>query len=67
MPGTDPAEAIAVILGELPGLLHLLELPARGPGADPTGWTAAMLVEMPTERRRHRSAGRRTSPACLRC
>src|SRR5712691_2780701 len=31
-PGTDPREAIAVILGELPHLPHLPELPARGPG-----------------------------------
>ncbi|HEY6276391.1 MAG TPA: methionine synthase, partial [Streptosporangiaceae bacterium] len=31
MPGTDPAEALRIILGELPGLPHLAELPARGP------------------------------------
>ena len=28
MPGTDPAEALAVVLGELPDLPHLPELPA---------------------------------------
>jgi hypothetical protein len=28
MPGTDPAEAMRIILGELPGLPHLAELPA---------------------------------------
>ncbi len=49
MPGTDPAEAIAVILGELPDLPHLPELPARGPGADLTGRTAALLIDMPVE------------------
>jgi len=49
MPGTDPAEAIAVVLGELPDLPHLPELPARGPGADLTGRTAAMLVDFPVE------------------
>jgi len=49
MPGTDPAEAVAVILGELPDLPHLPELPARGPGADLTGRTAAMLVDIPVE------------------
>ncbi len=49
MPGTDPAEAVAVVLGELPDLPHLPELPARGPGADLTGRTAALLVDMPVE------------------
>jgi Cobalamin-independent synthase, Catalytic domain len=49
MPGTDPAEAVAVVLGELPDLPHLPELPARGPGADVTGRTAAMLVDFPVE------------------
>jgi len=49
MPGTDPDEAIAVILGELPNLPHLPELPARGPGADLVGRTAALLVDMPVE------------------
>jgi hypothetical protein len=49
MPGTDPAEAIAVVLGELPDLPHLPELPGRGAGADLTGRSAALLVEMPVE------------------
>jgi hypothetical protein len=49
MPGTDPAEAVAVVLGELPDLPHLPELPGRGPGADITGRTAAMLVDIPVE------------------
>jgi hypothetical protein len=49
MPGTDPAEAIAVVLGELPDLPHLPELPGRGVGADLTGRAAALLVDMPVE------------------
>lgn len=49
MPGTDPAEAITVALGELPGFPFLPELPARGPGADLIGRTAALLVDMPAE------------------
>ena len=49
MPGTDPAEAMRIILGELPDLPHLAELPGRGAGADLTGRTAALLVEMPVE------------------
>ncbi len=46
MPGTDPREAIAVVVGELPDLPHLVELPARGPGADLVGRAAAMLVDL---------------------
>jgi methionine synthase II (cobalamin-independent) len=49
MPGTDPLEAARVIAGELPDFPHLPELPARGPGADLTGRTAALLVDMPAE------------------
>jgi methionine synthase II (cobalamin-independent) len=49
MPGTDPAEAMRVIAGELPDFPHLPELPARGPGADLTGRTAGLLVEIPVE------------------
>src|SRR5712692_8937922 len=49
MPGTDLEQAVAVVLGELPDLPHLPELPARGPGADLTGRTAALLVDLPVE------------------
>jgi methionine synthase II (cobalamin-independent) len=49
MPGTDPAEAMRVIAGELPDFPHLPELPDRGPGADLTGRTAALLIDMPAE------------------
>lgn len=48
-PGTDPREAMAVIIGELRELPHLPELPARGPGADMVGRTAGLLVDMPVE------------------
>ncbi len=49
MPGTDPAEAAAMIAGELPDLPHLVELPARGAGADFVGRTAAILLDLPVE------------------
>lgn len=49
MPGTDPREVMAVVLGELPELPHLAELPARGPGADLIGRTANLLVDLPVE------------------
>src|ERR1700683_2858684 len=49
MPGTDPAEAMRVVVGELPDFPYLPELPDRGPGADLTGRTAALLVDMPVE------------------
>jgi methionine synthase II (cobalamin-independent) len=46
LPGADPAEAMRVVLGELPELPHLPELPARGPGADLIGRTAGLLVDL---------------------
>ena len=49
MPGTEPREAIAIVLGELPELPHLPELPARGPGADMIGRTASLLVDLPVQ------------------
>jgi methionine synthase II (cobalamin-independent) len=49
MPGTDPAEALRIVLGELPDLPFLPELPARGVGADLIGRGAAMLTELPVE------------------
>lgn len=48
MPGTDPREAVAVVVGEL-GLPHLPELPARGVGGDLLGRTAGLLVELPVD------------------
>ncbi|HEX6354319.1 methionine synthase [Actinophytocola sp.] len=49
MPGTDPVEAAAVVVGELPDLPHLPELPKRGLGADLVGRTAALLVDLAVE------------------
>jgi methionine synthase II (cobalamin-independent) len=49
MPGTDPVEAIRTVVGELPNLPYLPELPARQVGADMIGRTAAVLVDLPVE------------------
>jgi methionine synthase II (cobalamin-independent) len=49
LPGTDIAEAQRLVFGELPELPHLAELPARGPGADMIGRSAALLVDMPVQ------------------
>jgi methionine synthase II (cobalamin-independent) len=46
LPGTDPAEAVRLVVGELPDFAHLPELPARGPGADLIGRSAALLVDL---------------------
>jgi methionine synthase II (cobalamin-independent) len=46
LPGEDPAEALRMVLGELPDFPHLPELPSRGPGADMLGRTAALLVDL---------------------
>ncbi|MGY4103321.1 methionine synthase [Nocardia sp. R16R-3T] len=45
-PGTDPREAAATIIGELPDLPHLVELPGRGVGSDLIGRVSALLVDM---------------------
>ena len=49
MPGTDPGQACAVVMGELPDFPFLPELPGRGVGADMIGRTAALLVDLPVE------------------
>lgn len=49
LPGTDPLEAARMVLGELPGLPHLPELPARGPHADIAGRGSALLVDLPVD------------------
>ena len=49
MPGDNPMEAAKTIAGELPDLPHLAELPGRGPGADITGRTAALLIDIPVD------------------
>ena len=48
-PGTDRREATVTVVGELPGMPHVVELPARGVGADVLGRTAAMLVDIAVE------------------
>ena len=49
LPGTDIVEACRMVLGELPGLPHLPELPDRGPGADMIGRGAGLLTSLPVE------------------
>jgi hypothetical protein len=49
MPGTDVPEAARIVVGELPQLPHLPELPGRGVGADLIGRTAALLVDLAVE------------------
>lgn len=49
MPGTDPLEAAAVVVGELPDLPHLPELPGRGLGTDVIGRAAGLLVDIAVE------------------
>ena len=49
MPGTNALEAARTVIGELPGLPHLPELPGRGAGADMIGRTAALLVDLAVE------------------
>jgi Cobalamin-independent synthase, Catalytic domain len=49
LPGTDAREAAATVVGELPLLPHLPELPARGVGADMIGRTAGLLVDLAVE------------------
>ncbi|GAA4475879.1 methionine synthase [Rhodococcus olei] len=48
-PGVDAREAAAIVVGELPELPHLVELPGRGLGADMIGRAAALLVDLPLD------------------
>lgn len=45
-PGTDIANAVTTVIGELPDLPHVVELPARGLGADMIGRTGVLLVDI---------------------
>lgn len=45
-PGSVPREAAEVVVGELHQLPHLVELPARGVGADMIGRAGALLVDI---------------------
>jgi methionine synthase II (cobalamin-independent) len=49
LPGTDPAEALRLVFGELPDLPYLPELPGRGAGAELVGRTAVLLTDLPVE------------------
>lgn len=50
--GEDPLKAAALVFGELgsaPGVPFLPLLPERGPGADPIGRAASLLVDLPVD------------------
>lgn len=49
MPGLDPAEAVRVVLGQLPRLPFLPELPGRGAHADLAGRSTALLADLPVD------------------
>lgn len=49
MPGSDPREANRIVIGELPDLPYLPELPNRGIGSDIIGRTAGLLVDLAVE------------------
>jgi hypothetical protein len=49
MPGTDPLEAATIVVGELPDLPYLPELPGRGLGTDLIGRATALLVDIAVE------------------
>ncbi len=60
-PGTAARPAAEIVVGELAGALaHIVELPARGVGADPLGRAGALLIDMAidTVPRGYRIAGR---------
>jgi methionine synthase II (cobalamin-independent) len=46
LPGRDIREAVRTVLGELPALPHLPELPGRGAGSDMVGRTLPLLVDL---------------------
>lgn len=50
LPGTDIAEAVRIVFGELPEWPFLPELPARGLGADMIGRGARLLEGIPVQR-----------------
>ncbi|CUU55746.1 Cobalamin-independent synthase, Catalytic domain [Parafrankia irregularis] len=49
LPDLDPVEAARYVLGEVPDLPFLPELPARGVGADMIGRTCAVLADLPVD------------------
>ncbi|OBI71288.1 methionine synthase [Mycobacterium sp. E740] len=64
-PGTSARQAAEVVIGELHTLPHLVELPARGVGADIIGRSGALLVDIgiDTVPRGYRIASGRTAVA----
>jgi hypothetical protein len=48
LPGDSAREAARIVAGELPDFLHVVELPARGPGADMIGRTGGLLASVST-------------------
>jgi methionine synthase II (cobalamin-independent) len=46
LPGTDPGEAVRLVVGELPDLPHLPELPARGAPASMVGRAMAVVTDL---------------------
>jgi methionine synthase II (cobalamin-independent) len=46
MPGTSYDESVRIVLGELPDVPHVPELPARGPHADLTGRALAIAADI---------------------
>ncbi|WP_072807298.1 methionine synthase [Rhodococcoides yunnanense] len=61
-PGTDVRESAGIVLGELPALPHIVELPGRGLGADLIGRTGALMadVELDVRTSGYRVAQRKT-------
>jgi len=53
LPGTDPDEAVRLVLGEVADLPYLPELPGRGFGADLIARAGALLVDLPLEWQPH--------------
>ena len=46
LPGSSPTESAGMVANELPALPHVVELPARGVGADMVGRAVGMLVDI---------------------
>jgi hypothetical protein len=53
LPGDDPVEAVRLVLGEVPELPYLPELPGRGFGADVIARTSTLLIDIAVEWQPH--------------
>lgn len=49
LPGTDVAEALRTVLGEVPDVAFLPELPDRGAGAELIGRGSVFLIDLPVQ------------------